>query len=89
MLIRDPVDLHLVSSNIKQNFFRFLKHLNDLEHPPVIYQITYHFVYHINTIALYRQKKPTLLMNENKEIDNSRIKIAQWVGAKAQGGKMR
>ena len=33
MLIRDPVDLHLVLSNIKQNFFRFLKHLNDLEHP--------------------------------------------------------
>ena len=28
-------------------------------------------------------------MNENKEIDNSRIKTAQWVGAKAQGGKMR
>ena len=47
----------------------------------------YHFVYHINTIALYRQKKPTLLMNENKEIDNSPIKVAQWVGAKAQGGK--
>ena len=43
----------------------------------------------MNTIALYRQKKPTLLMNENKEIDNSRIKTAQWVGAKAQGGKMR
>ena len=28
-------------------------------------------------------------MNENKEIDNSPIKIAQWVGAKAQGEKMR
>ena len=28
-------------------------------------------------------------MNENKRIDNSQIKIAQWVGAKAQDGKMR
>ena len=32
-------------------------------------------------------KKPTLLMNENKWIDNSRTKIGQCVGAKAQDGK--
>ena len=34
----------------------------------------YYFVYQINTIALYRQEKSTILMNENKGIDNSRIK---------------
>ena len=28
-------------------------------------------------------------MNENKDIDISPIKIAQWVGSKAQDGKMR
>ena len=49
----------------------------------------YHLVYHINTIALYWRKKLTLLMNENKDIDISPIKIAQWVGSKAQDGKMR
>ena len=26
----------------------------------------YYFVYHINTIALYWEEKPTSLMNENK-----------------------
>ena len=49
----------------------------------------YHLVYHINTIALYWREKLTLLMNENKDIDISPIKIAQWVGSKAQDGKMR
>ena len=49
----------------------------------------YHLVYHINTIALYWRKKLTLLMNENKDNDISPIKIAQWVGSKAQDGKMR
>ena len=49
----------------------------------------YHLVYHINTIALYWRKKLTLLMNENKDIDISPVKIAQWVGSKAQDGKMR
>ena len=49
----------------------------------------YHLVYHINTIALYWQEKPTLFMTENKGMDNSLIKIAQWVGSKAQDGKMR
>ena len=48
----------------------------------------YYFVSHRNTIALYWREKPTLSMNENKEIDNSPIKIAQWVGDKAQDGKM-
>ena len=40
-----------------------------------------YFVYHISTIALYRQEKSTLLMNENKRIDNPRIKIVKCVGA--------
>ena len=33
MLIRDPVDLHFVLSNIKKKNFWFLKHLNESEHP--------------------------------------------------------
>ena len=49
----------------------------------------YYFVYHINTKALYWQEKPTLFMTENKGMDNCLIKIAQWVGSKAQDGKMR
>ena len=56
--------------------------------PPIIYKIMYYFVYHISTIALYWREKPTLLANENKEIDNSPIKITQWVGAMAQDGKI-
>ena len=32
MLLRDPVYLYFVLSNIKQNFSGFLIHLNDLEH---------------------------------------------------------
>ena len=45
----------------------------------------YYFVYHINTIALYRQEKSTSLMNESKRIDNLRIKIVKCVGV----GKMK
>ena len=45
-------------------------------------QVTrYDFVYHVNTIAFYWQEKSTLLMNENKRIDNSRIQIVKSVGA--------
>ena len=33
---------------------------------PYLQATMYYFVYHINTIALYRQEKPTTLMNENK-----------------------
>ena len=45
-------------------------------------QVTrYYFVYHVNTIAFYWQEKSTLLMNENKRIDNSRIQIVKSVGA--------
>ena len=49
----------------------------------------YYFVYHINTKALYWQEKPTLFMTENKGMDNFPIKIAQWVGSKAQDGNSR
>ena len=45
----------------------------------------YYFVYHINTIALYRQEKSTSLMNESKRIDNLRIKVVKCVGV----GKMK
>ena len=43
---------------------------------PYLQATMYYSVYHIDTIALYWQEKPTLLMNENKRIDNPRIKIA-------------
>ena len=45
-------------------------------------QVTrYYFVYHVNTVAFYWQEKSTLLMNENKRIDNPRIQIVKSVGA--------
>ena len=46
----------------------------------------YYFVYHINTIALYWEEKST---NENKMIDNPRIKIVKGVGATAQDEEIR
>ena len=48
----------------------------------------YYFVYHINTIALYWQEKPTSLMNENKWIANPKITLVECVGADSQDGKM-
>ena len=48
----------------------------------------YYFVYHITTIALYWQEKSTLLMNENKRIDNPWIRIVKCVGVKAQDENM-
>ena len=47
----------------------------------------YYFVYHTNTVALYWQEKSTLLMIENKRIDNPRIKIVKCVSAKTQDEK--
>ena len=41
----------------------------------------YYFVYHVNSIALYRQEKSTLFINENKRIDNPRTKIVKYFGA--------
>ena len=39
----------------------------------------YYFVYHINTIALYSEDKPTSLMNENKWINNPQITIIECI----------
>ena len=51
----------------KRNFISTSKHVS--------------FVYHISTIALYWQEKSTLLVNENRRIDNPWIRIVQCVGA--------
>ena len=48
----------------------------------------YYFGYHITTIALYWQEKSTLLMNENKRIDNPWIRIVKCVGVEAQDENM-
>ena len=55
---------------------------------PYLQATMYYFVYYINTIALYRQEKLIMLKTKNRGINNSRMKITQWVGAKAQDGKM-
>ena len=47
-----------------------------------------YFVYHINTIALFQQEKPTSLMNEKKWINKHRIAIVQYISANSQDGKM-
>ena len=41
--------------------------LNMRREIPYLQATMYYFVYHINTIALYRQEKPTSLMNEINE----------------------
>ena len=48
----------------------------------------YYFVYHINTIALYWEEKPTSLMYENKWINNPQMTIIECVGAYSWDGKM-
>ena len=47
----------------------------------------YYLVYHINKMILYWREKSTLFMNENKRIDNPRIKIGKCVGVRAQQKK--
>ena len=44
----------------------FFFELNTRRETPYLQAIMYYFVYNINTIALYGEEKPTLLMNENK-----------------------
>ena len=63
--------------------------LNTRREIPYQQATMYYFVYHINTIALYWEEKPTSLMNENKWIDNPRITIVESVGADPYDGKMR
>ena len=49
----------------------------------------YYFVYHMNTIALYWEEKPTSLMNENRWIGNPWITgIVECVGTKSLDGFM-
>ena len=56
---------------------------------PYLQATMYYFVYHINTIALHWEEKPTSLMNENKWVDNPRITIVECVGADSEDRKMR
>ena len=63
--------------------------LNARREIPYLQATMYYFFYHINTIALYWQEKPTSLMNENKWIDNPQITIVKCVGANSYDGKMR
>ena len=63
--------------------------LNTRREIPYLQATMYYFVYHINTIALYWEKKPTSLMNENIWIDNPRIIIVECIGANSYDGKMR
>ena len=49
--------------------------LNTRREIPYLQATMYYFVYHINTIALYWEEKPTSLMNENKLIDNPLVAI--------------
>ena len=56
---------------------------------PYLQATMYYFVYHINTIALHWEEKPTSLMNENKWVDNPRITIVECVGADSEDRKTR
>ena len=48
----------------------------------------YYFDYRVNTIVFYWKEKSTLLKNENKRINDPRIKIVMCIGAKARDEKM-
>ena len=63
--------------------------LNARKEIPYLRATTYHFVYHINTMALYWEEKPTTFMNEYKWIDNPQITIVGCVGANSQDRRMR
>ena len=68
---------------------KFLFELNTRIEIPYQQATMYYFVYHINTVALYWEEKPTSLMNENKWIDNPRVTIVGCVSANPSDGKMR
>ena len=59
----------------------FLFELNTGRKIPYLQATMYYFGYHINTIALYWEEKPTSLINENKESTTLRITIVECVGA--------
>ena len=67
----------------------FLFELNMRREIPYLQATMYYFVYHINTIALHWEEKPTSLMNENKWVDNPRITIVECVSADSEDRKMR
>ena len=50
----------------KFHSMEFLFDLNTRRETAYLQATRYYFVYHINTIALYWEEKPTSLMNENK-----------------------
>ena len=54
--------------------------LNTRREIPYLQATMYYFVYHINTIALYWEEKPTSFMNEYKWIDNPWMTIVDCVG---------
>ena len=62
---------------------------NDCSHMKIIYMHCNHIcaLQKINTVALDRKEKSTLLMNENNRIDDPQIKIVKCVGPKAQDKK--
>ena len=67
----------------------FLFELNTRREISYLQATMYYFVYHINTIVLYWEEKPTSSMNENKWIDNPRITTVECVGADSKDGKIR
>ena len=55
--------------------------LNTRREISYLQETMYNFVHHINTIAFFWLEESTLLMNENKRIDNPQIKIGKCLGA--------
>ena len=49
----------------------------------------YYFINHTNTIAIYRREQSTLLLNENKRIDNPRENHKVRWRTRAQDENMR
>ena len=65
----------------------FLFELNTRREISFLQATMYYFVYHVNTMAIKCQEKSIQLMNENKRIDIPRIKVVNYVGAKAKNEK--
>ena len=61
--------------------------LNTTREIPYLQAALYYFGYLINTVALSWREKSTLWTNENKRIDNPRIKSVKCLGDQAQYGK--
>ena len=61
--------------------------LNTTREIPYLQAALYYFGYLINTVALSWREKSILWTNENKRIDNPRIKSVKCLGDQAQYGK--